>query len=96
MCPCISTIQLLRSEMSYLSHDVSVLSVHLGNGSKITDHAEHIVHLQQRGRRSDDPRCTNATFFHSTQDLNFAFLVFGTYSDVHKHFSGELIVSGLF
>lgn len=75
-CHLMSTIQLLCSEMSYLSHDVSVLSVHLGDGSQIPDHTEHLVHLQPRGRHSDDPWCTNATFVSPNTNLEFCSLLY--------------------
>ncbi len=50
----------LRSEMSYLSDNVSILSVHLGDGSQIADHTEDLVHLKQRGTHSWGLWCKNA------------------------------------
>lgn len=32
----------------YLGYNVSVLGVDLSDGSQITDHTEHLVHLQQQ------------------------------------------------
>lgn len=33
-------------KVTYLGHNVSVLGVHLSDCSQISDHAEHLVHLQ--------------------------------------------------
>lgn len=38
-----------KSGVSYLSYNVSILGVHLGDGSQVTDHAEHLVHLRKEG-----------------------------------------------
>lgn len=56
-------VRLLWSKVSYLSYNVSILGVHLGDGSQIADHTEHLVHLRRRGRHSDGLWCTNAAFF---------------------------------
>lgn len=37
----------MKMETSNLSDNVAVLSVNLSDGSKVTDHTEHLIYLQQ-------------------------------------------------
>lgn len=43
----IITRHCLRDKVTYLSHNVSVLGVHLSDCSQVSDHTEHLVHLQE-------------------------------------------------
>lgn len=36
-----------KKATAYLSNNVSVLSVDLSNGAKVTDHTEHLIDLQK-------------------------------------------------
>ena len=37
----------LTGAFSYLSNNVAVFRVHLGNGPQVSDHTEHLIHLPE-------------------------------------------------